>query len=58
MNRELKFCNYMSRVDTYLEEMVGVTSSDLPDCDYWDMFDCGITARDAASWAIVKAGNS
>lgn len=57
MNREIKFCNYMRRVDTYLEEMVGVTSIDLPDCDYWDMFDCGITAKGAAEWALVKAGN-
>ena len=57
MAREDKFARFMSRVDTYLEELVGVTSIDLPDCDYWDMFDQGITARDAASWAIVKAGS-
>lgn len=57
MNREDKFSRYMARVDSYLEEQLGVTSADLPDIDYWSMFDSGITARDTASWAYVKVRN-
>jgi hypothetical protein len=54
-NRETKFATWMSRVDTYLEETIGVTTSDLPDMDYWTMFDHGISARDTAGWVSVDA---
>lgn len=54
MHREDKFARFMARVDSYLEEQLGVTTSDLPDMDYWSMFDSGITARDTAAWVFVK----
>ena len=54
-NREAKFSNWMTRVDTYLEETLGVTTSELPDIDYWSMFDSQISARETATWVFVKS---
>lgn len=53
--RERKFAEWMFRVDSYLEERIGVNSLDLPDLDYWDMFDWGVTAQSAADSAIIMA---
>jgi hypothetical protein len=45
----------MARVDGALVRKVGVSSSDLPDCCYRDMYDAGCTPEDAADEAIDNA---
>lgn len=56
-SREVRFANWMSRVDMYLEEMTGVTSLDLPDMDYFDMFDWGVLPKTAANIVVVESKN-
>ena len=46
---------WMARVDGALVRKVGVSSSDLPDCCYRDMYDAGCTPEDAADEAIDNA---
>ena len=46
------FENWMARVDDVLVRKVGVSSADLPDMAYADMYDEGITPEEAADRAI------
>jgi hypothetical protein len=45
----------MARVDEALVRKVGVSSSDLPDFTYRDLFDTGCTPEEAADAAIENA---
>ena len=43
---------WKDRVDAELEKLCGLTSDDLPDCDYWHMWDAKYTPRAAAKAAL------
>ena len=46
---------WMARVDDALVRKVGVSSGDIPDIPYRDLFDQGITPEEAADEAIENA---
>lgn len=47
---------FMRRVDERLEGMAQLTSDDLPDHDYRDCFDAGMTSTETANAALKAAG--
>lgn len=47
---------WMNEVDALLEETCGLSSSDLPDVAYYDMYDDGLSPRSAAREALENAG--
>ena len=50
-----KFNIWMARVDAYIEQKFGLSSSDLPDYCYRDAFDDGASPGSAAKAAIRAA---
>lgn len=52
MTKVDKFNFWMRQVDADLYKRVGLESLDLPDVDYYNMFDCGFSPRRAATAAI------
>lgn len=53
--RSLTFDQWMTHVDNLLEAKYSVTSSDLPDAAYRDMYDDGYEASRAANKAYKQA---
>ena len=51
----LAFDEWMHRVDAEIGRRTGLSSADLPDCNYRDWFDDGYTVREAAQEAIENA---
>jgi hypothetical protein len=51
----VSFEDWMARVDEALVGKVGVSSGDLPDFTYRDLFDQGVTPEEAADAAIENA---
>ena len=49
------FDEWMAEVDSAIENEVYMISDDLPDVDYWDMWDNGLTPFEAADFAIQAA---
>ena len=50
-----KFEYWMKRVDDELNRKCGLMSDDLPDMDYWDMWESGRSPLTAALLAIRDA---
>jgi hypothetical protein len=50
------FDRWMKRVDEVIERRLMITSEDLPDVDYYGMFDSSLSPSEAASEAIRQAG--
>lgn len=48
---------YMRKVDSFISGHCGLVSADLPDCNYAQWLEDGVTARSAASRAIRNAGD-
>lgn len=57
MDNDMTFEHWMSKVDFYIDEMIGMSSYDLPDIDYYSLYDSGCTPRRAAQKAIRNANN-
>lgn len=57
LDKDLKFRDWMKKVDHAIQKRTGLVSDDLPDCCYRDWFDDGVTPSNAASHAI-RAANS
>ena len=51
------FEKWMEKVDACLVRRVGVSSADLPDVPYRDLYDTGSTSEEAADEAIENAMN-
>ena len=49
-----RFERWMEQVDGVVGEVVGVSVYDLPGCCYRDWYDSGISATEAAQWAIEE----
>ena len=49
------FDEWMAEVDSAIENEVYMISDDLPDVDYWDMWDGGTYPIEAARYAIRMA---
>lgn len=43
---------WKEKVDAILENSIGLTSDDLPDICYWDLWESGVTPRAAALEAL------
>lgn len=52
---KMKFEEWIRLVDTILYESIGLNSHDLPDIDYWNMYNSNKTPKGAASKAIKAA---
>lgn len=52
----MTFKGWMVQVDGILEAKLGLTSRDLPDLDYYDMFEDGMTPLAAAYKALRENG--
>lgn len=50
------FAKWMRKVDSLLVNEIGLESIDLPDIDWWEMFDQGFTADGAISAGKVIWG--
>jgi hypothetical protein len=50
------FEDWMKAVDNYLSNTCGLSSLDLPDVCYMDMYDDGSSPRSAAAHALREAG--
>jgi hypothetical protein len=50
------FETWMEKVDEALEQIVGLSSLDLPDIDYYSLYESGVSPRRAARRAIKEAG--
>jgi hypothetical protein len=49
------FDAWLKEVDKVLEKRLGLSSADLPDIAYADLFDAGVTPTGAAAEAIKNA---
>lgn len=49
-----KFDTWMEKVDNHLVKRCGMTSMDLPDCEYMDMFESGYTPREASDVVLEE----
>lgn len=52
----ITFEQWMTKVDDAIDAQVGMTSADLPDCDWWNWWNDGVSAQRAAARAIKNAG--
>jgi hypothetical protein len=52
---KLPFEDWKERVDATIVRLVGLGSDDLPDCNYWDMWERGVSPVAAALVAIANA---
>lgn len=57
MEDEMKFKDWMKEVDLNLEDICGISSADLPDVCYHDMYEDDIEAYEAAmkSWLYAAS---
>lgn len=51
----MAFKEWLNKVDNVIEIKYGLTTADLPDCNYYDMFEDGYTPSRAANVAIKNA---
>lgn len=59
MSNEVSFDEWMANVDWEISNLaLGATSLDLPDQTYWDWWDSGVQAYDAACMALEDVGLS
>ena len=56
MTTDEKFTAWMAKVDKAINKLTGLTSSDLPDVAYRDMFEDKRAPSAAARVALVEAG--
>ena len=52
MDKSNTFSSWMTEVDTAIHFLCGLISDDLPDVNYWDMWDEGKTPMSAAKYTI------
>lgn len=52
----MTFEEWMSKVETVLEDNVGIGNLDLPDIDYWDRWNAGERPATAALAALRESG--
>jgi len=52
----MSFDDWMAAVDECLEENFGVVSDDLPDWDFWNAWDSGMSVAKACREIIKNAG--
>jgi len=50
------FDTWMAMVNLYVERLCGLGTDDIPDYNYWDNFNAGITPEDTAYEAVEAAG--
>ena len=50
------FDSWMAKVDSHIEKVIGLSSSDLSDCNYSSWFEDGITPSRAARMALRENG--
>lgn len=50
------FEQWSRKVDNEVNALCGLSTYDLPDCDYWTWYDSGVTPKCAAKRAIKNAG--
>ena len=55
MNADLDFEMWLTEVDQVVEDRVGMSVHDLPDCPFRDWYDDGMKAATAAGKAIKNA---
>lgn len=55
MDDRQEFESWKRRVDNELLKLSGMISDDLPDADYWSMFENGDTPKQAAKYVIRHA---
>ena len=53
---EVTFEMYMKAVNRILTDRVMLSSQDLPDIAYYDMYNDGVTPAEAAQEALIEAG--
>jgi len=53
---EVSFDLYMKAVDRILSNRVMLSSRDLPDIAYFDLYDSGVSPAEAAREALIEAG--
>lgn len=53
---EVSFDLYMKAVDRILTNRVMLSSRDLPDIAYFDLYDSGVSPAEAAREALIEAG--
>lgn len=53
-----EFLAWLRRVDAQIGELVGLRLLDLPDMDYFGMFDSEVSSSEAALMALDNAGYS
>ncbi len=51
---KLTFDQWKQEVDAWISRIMGLTSDDLPDWDYWKAWDSGMSARAAAFHVYVE----
>ena len=56
MAKRKSFETWMKEVNAALVAKYGMTSDDLPDCDYWTWWDSGTRPQAAANRAAKNAG--
>jgi hypothetical protein len=56
MANRMTFEDWMKAVDREISDKIGLTSDDLPDICYRDMYDDGDSAKTVAKRAIRNAG--
>jgi len=50
------FEQWSRKVDNAVNAICGMSTYDLPDCDYWTWYDEGVSPSTAANRAIKEAG--
>lgn len=55
---EAAFAEWMAKVDAIIDDLVGLTSEDLTDVCYRDMYEDGAPPRTAARAAIHASGDA
>lgn len=53
---EVSFDMWMSSVDRILSDVVGLSSGDLVDVAYYDLYDSGFSPAEAAQEALIESG--
>ncbi len=53
---DMLFRNWMAEANGHVRGVVGVSIYELPDCPFRDMFDEGVSAKQAADMALAEAG--
>lgn len=54
-NSKMTFEAFMEKVDSYIEDICGFNSEDMPDFNYYDYWESGMTAKRTALESINNA---